>query len=386
MENFTYCIPTKIYFGKGQIEKLRDIVSEYGKKVLLVYGGGSIKKIGLYDAVKRIVNDCGGSMTELCGVDPNPRIESVREGVRLCRENDIQLVLAVGGGSVLDCAKVVAAGAAYDGDAWDLVINPKKITKVLPIATILTLAATGSEMDVFAVISNMETNDKIGTAHEKLRPVASIMDPRFTFSVSKYQTAAGTADILSHLFEGYFGTEDSAYLQNRCAEGVIKTVLHYGLKAMENPEDYDARANLMWASSWAINGFLEAGKIHGWTVHPLEHQLSAYYDITHGVGLAILTPHWMRYILCDDTAGKFAEYGRNVWGIGGDRTDMEIALEAIALTEKYFHGLGIPKTLTELGIDETYFDEMAQKAHDGLSHPYVDLTKEDIIEIYRRAL
>ncbi len=386
MENFTYCIPTKIYFGKGQIEKLRDIVNAYGKKVLLVYGGGSIKKIGLYDAVKRIVDDCGGSITELCGVDPNPRIESVREGAGLCRENDIELVLAVGGGSVLDCAKVVAAAAAYDGDAWDLVVSPKKITRVLPIATILTLAATGSEMDVFAVISNMETNDKIGTAHEKLRPVASIMDPRFTFSVSRYQTAAGTADILSHLFEGYFGTEDSAYLQNRCAEGVIKTVLHYGRIALENPEDYDARANLMWASSWAINGFLEAGKIHGWTVHPLEHQLSAYYDITHGVGLAILTPHWMRYILCEDTAGKFAEYGRNVWGIDGGRTDMEIALEAIALTEKYFHDLEIPKTLTELGIDETYFDAMAEKAHDGLSHPYVDLTKEDIIEIYRQAL
>lgn len=386
MENFTYYIPTKIYFGKGQIEKLRDIVNAYGKNVLLVYGGGSIKSIGLYDAVQRIVVECGGTVTELSGVDPNPRIESVRAGVQLCRDHDIDFVLAVGGGSVLDCAKVVAAGAAYDGDAWDLVVNPKKITRVLPIATILTLAATGSEMDVFAVISNMETNDKIGTAHEKLRPVASIMDPRFTYSVSRYQTAAGTADILSHLFEGYFGTEDSAYLQNRCAEGVIKTVLHYGVIACEHPDDYDARANLMWSSSWAINGFLEAGKIHGWTVHPLEHQLSAYYDITHGVGLAILTPHWMRYILNENTVGKFAEYGRNVWNLDERLPELEIANAAIEATELYFEKLGIPKTLTELGIDETYFEEMAAKAHAGLSHPYVDLTKEDIVEIYRRAL
>ena len=204
MENFTYSIPTKVYFGKGQIANLATAIKEHGNKVLIVYGGGSIKKIGLYDNMVKILNDNEISYVEFSGVEPNPRIETVREGIKICRENNVEVVLAVGGGSTIDCAKVIAAGVKYHGDAWDLVTNPGKIEEVLPIFKILTLSATGSEMDSFAVISDMTINQKLGTGHENMKPKASILDPEYTYSVPKNQTAAGTADIMSHIFETYF--------------------------------------------------------------------------------------------------------------------------------------------------------------------------------------
>lgn len=385
MENFVYSIPTKIYFGKGQICHIGEIVSNYGKKALLVYGGGSIKRNGIYDDVVKYLNESNVSWCELSGVEPNPRITTVRKGVELCRKEDIDVIVPIGGGSTIDCAKVIAGAVTYPNDAWDIVLDPSKIVSVLPIVSVLTLSATGSEMDTFAVISNMETNDKIGTSHEDMRPKASILDPSYTCSVSAYQTAAGTADIMSHILECYFSNVEG-YLQDRMAEGLLKTCIEYGVKAVQHPDDYEARANLMWTSSWAINNFIKLGKEVAWTVHPMEHQLSAYYDITHGVGLAILTPHWMKYVLNENTVVKFKEYGVNVWGIDSEKDPFEIAEEAIQKTRDYFLAMGIPMTLKEVGIeDEKYFDVMAEKAAADLKGAYVELTKEDVKEIYQMA-
>ena len=385
MQNFNYSIPTRIYFGKGQIKKLEKI-SQFGDRVLMVYGGGSIKSNGVYDKAASVLMESGISFFELSGVDPNPRIETVALGAKLCREKDVDAVLAIGGGSTIDCAKMIAAAAKYDGDPWDLVLDGRKIKEALPIVCVLTLAATGSEMDGFAVISDMSKNDKLDTASEWIKHAFSILDPKFTYSVSKRQTAAGTADIMSHVFEVYFTREKDALLQAGMCEAVLKTCIKYGPVAMENPEDYDARANLMWASSLAINGLLSYGSDVQWCVHPMEHELSAFYDITHGVGLAILTPVWMEYVLSEDTLDKFVQFGVNVWGIDADGEPWQIAKEAIARTRSFFDGLGLPRTLAEVGIDDENLAKMAEKLDGKLTDTYIPLTGSQILEIYRAAL
>lgn len=386
MNSFVYNVPTKIYFGKGQIKNLGAEVKQWGGSALLVYGSGSIKKTGLYDTVMNQLKAHGVSVTELSGVEPNPKITSVREGVRLCKENGIEVVVPVGGGSTIDCAKVVAAGARYDGDAWDLVIHPEKIGGVLPIVTVLTLSATGTEMNGNAVISDMSKNDKFGTFSENMKPKASILDPEYTFSVSKKQTAAGTADIMSHIFESYFNNVPGAFVQARMAEAMLKTCIRYGKIAVEQPDNYEARANLMWTSSLAINGLTSYGADVGWTVHPMEHELSAFYDITHGVGLAILTPHWMKYVLSEATIGRFVEYGVNVWGIDPSLGKFKIASQAIDKTAEYFRSLGIPSTLREVGIGEEKLEIMAKKAAQGTVYGFVPLKAEDVLAIFKAAL
>lgn len=387
MQNFYYSIPTEIYFGKGEINKLGSSLSQFGKKVLLVYGGGSIKKFGVYDDVLAEIKKSGLELYELSGVEPNPRVTTVAKGAKICKEEGIEVILPVGGGSTIDCAKGIAAAAKYKGEAWELVVDSSLIKEALPIVTVLTVAATGSEMDEFAVISNMETNDKKGLASPLVRPKISIMDPTYTFSVPKYHTAAGTADIMSHLFELYFkNVENGAYMQKRIIESMLKTCIKYGPIACNKPDDYEARSNLMWASSWAINGFLKAGFAGAWSCHPLEHQLSAYYDITHGVGLAIITLHWMRHILCEKTVDLFVEYGENVWDINGE-DPYDIANEAIEKTKEFFDFMGIPKTLREIGIaDTSKFEEMTEKAViAGVGNCYYPLNKEDVLEIFKEA-
>lgn len=389
MNNFEYYIPTKVLFGKGQIARLGEAVSLYGTRALLVYGGGSIKRTGLYDKVLAQLKENNIPVFELSGVEPNPKIESVREGVRLCKENNVDIVLAVGGGSSIDCAKVVAAGACYDGDAWDLVIHPEKIKRALPLVTVLTLAATGSEMNGNAVISDMSKNDKFGTAGLALKPKVSILDPEYTYSVPKNQTAAGTADIMSHIFEVYFNRVPGTFIQARFAEGLLKTCIKYGKIAVNDPHNYEARANLMWASSLAINGILSYGAGVAWSAHPMEHELSAFYDITHGVGLAILTPNWMTYVLEHDksTVDRFAEYGINVWGIREDLDKMEIAKQAIQKTRDFFTEIGIPSTLREVGIGEENLEIMAKKAASmGLENAYYPLDEKDVLAIYKASL
>ena len=386
MLNFNYSIPTKIFFGRDQIEVLAKQIKEYGTRVLLVYGGGSIKKIGLYAKIVEILNQNDINFWELSGVEPNPRITSVRQGIELCKEHQIELILAVGGGSTIDCAKVIGAGFYYDGDAWDIVVDPRKITRVLPIASVITLAATGSEMDSNAVITNLETNEKIGTSNKGMAPKFSILDPTYSFSVPKNQTGAGTADIMSHIFEVYFSNTTSAYLQNRMAEALLKTCINYGPIAMVEPENYEARANLLWTSSLAINGLLSYGKVTEWSVHAMEHVLSAYYDITHGVGLAILTPYWMEYSLNEGSLTKFVEYGVNVWGLDPKADQYEIAHQAITKTREFFSILGMPATLREVGIEEEKLEMMAKQATaDGELGDFKPLNTQDVLNIFKAA-
>lgn len=386
MDNFVYSIPTEVYFGKGQIKNLGKILKEHGSRVLLVYGGGSIKKIGIYQDIIKCFEDNNLFYKELSGVEPNPRVTSVNEGARLCKENNIDVILAAGGGSVIDCAKVIGAAAHYDGDAWDFLTRKASPGKVTPIVSILTLSATGSEMDCGAVISNLDTQDKLSVASPDMRPKASILDPTYTNSVSAYQTAAGTADIMSHILEVYFNSNEGVYFQNRIAEALLKTCIEYGVKAVKNPEDYEARANLMWTSSWAINDLISLGNPIGWTIHPIEHELSAFYDITHGVGLAIVTPHWMRYVLSEKTMDKFVEYGVNVWGIDHTLPKEEIAKKAIEETDKYFRAMGIPMTLKEVGIGEEKLKIMAEKAVTRLEGTFAALTAKDVEQILKNAL
>ncbi len=385
MNNFRYHAYTDIRFGKGQVQHLPELLAPYGKNVLMVYGGGSIKKNGLYDKVKELLKDF--NVYELAGVEPNPKIESVRAGVAICKEKDIDVVLPVGGGSTIDAAKVMAGGAFYNGDPWDLVTDSSKIGKVLPIVTVLTLAATGSEMNKNAVISNMETNEKLGTSSHDFIPQASVCDPEYLYTLPAMQTAAGTADIMSHIFEQYFQKENRAYISDRYAESLLKTCIKYCPIALKQPDNYEDRANLMWASTQALNSILSCGKGGAWTCHPMEHELSAYYDITHGVGLAIVTPRWMRYILNDSTVDKFCEYGQNVWGIA-EEDKYVCANKAIDATEKFFKDCGIPMTLTELGIDDSKIDIMAEDTikYNAMDKAYVALNKEDVANIFRASL
>ncbi len=387
MENFNFHVRTKILFGKNQIEALPESLEPFGNKVLLVYGGGSIKKNGVYDNVIKLLSENNFIVTELSGVEPNPRIETVRKGAELCRENNIDVILAVGGGSVIDCSKAIGGAYYYDGDAWDLVLDNSKITKVLPIVTVLTLAATGSEMNKNSVISKMDTNDKKGTSSLEFIPMVSICDPTYMYTLPAIQTAAGTADIMSHTFENYFKSEDDTYVQDRFAEDILKTCLHYCPIAIEKPDDYSARANLMWASTLALNGLLGVGKAsQSWSCHPIEHELSAYYDITHGTGLAILTPRWMRYILSEKTLSKFVDYGVNVFSLNPSEDPYVIANKAIDLTEEFFVNIGIPMHLSELGIGSDKFDEISQKLDGAFKNAYIPLKADDVKKILEMCL
>ncbi len=385
MNNFRFHVRTDVRFGKDQIESLPELLAPLGKKVLMVYGGGSIKKNGLYDRSTGLLSRF--ELVEIGGVEPNPKIELVRTAAELCKAEKVDVVLAVGGGSVIDSSKVIAAGANYDGDPWDLVVDGRRIKKVLPIVAVLTLAATGSEMNKNAVISNMAINEKLGTASSEFIPMAAICDPTYLYSLPAKQTAAGTADIMSHVFEQYFRKNTGAFLSDSFAESILKTCIKYCPIALKEPDNYEARANLMWASTTALNSLISCGKGGAWTCHPIEHELSAFYDITHGVGLAIVTPRWMRYILKDETVESFATYARNVWGIT-ESDPYKAANAGIDATENFFKECGIPMTLTEIGIDDSKIDTMAAACvkNNNLSSAFVALDKDDIAKILRNCL
>ena len=386
MNNFNFCVPTDIRFGRGQMECLPEELTRYGKKILLVYGGGSIKTTGLYDRVMELLKDF--ELFELPGIEPNPKLSSVRKGTEICKKENVDMILAVGGGSCIDAAKHIACSACYEGDPWDLVLDRGKVIKALPVAVVLTICATGSEMNSGAVISNEETKEKLEINTPLLYPAISICDPTYLFTLPAKQTAAGTADIISHVFEQYFQPNDGAYITDRLSESVLKTCFHYGLTALKEPENYEARSNLMWASTIDLNHLLTVGKGGAWSVHPIEHELSAYYDITHGVGLAILTPAWMKYVLCDRTVERFAMYAENVWGIAGEDKYAE-ANEGIARTELFFRSMGLPTRLSEVGIGPEKFEEMAAEAvrTSGVAvKAYCPLQKEDIVRIFEMCM
>ena len=389
MNNFVYNIPTKVYFGENQLRHLGEELAKFGKRVLLTYGGGSIKRNGLYDRVIEELRNAKLEVFELSGIEPNPRIESVREGVKICKEQGIDVLLAVGGGSTIDATKFMAAGACVDHDAWEFFgANAKPINEALPIVTILTLSATGSEMDTAGVISNLETGDKLGRLAPALLPRVSFLDPTLTYSVSKYQTACGAADIMSHIMEVYFNTQKDLFMLDCFMEGMLKTIVKYAPIAIAEPENYEARANIMWTSSWAINGFINGGKRKAWSCHPMEHELSAVYDITHGLGLAILTPRWMEYCLDETTVDKYVQYGVNVFGIDAKLDKMEIAKRSIKLTEEFlYEKLGLQRTFTEVGIKREYFAMMAKKAcRYGDIKGFKTLTKEDVVRIFEMCM
>ena len=387
MQNFDYMTPTRLIFGKESIVKLPEVMRPLGKRVLLTYGGGSIKRSGLYDCVKELLKEF--EIFELSGIQPNPKYDpSVLDGVRICKEKQVDVILAVGGGSVLDCSKAIAAGAKYDGDPWDLITSKVKAQAALPVVDVLTLAATGSEYDPFGVISRTETNDKIGYGDPLLYPVCSILDPVYTFSVSKKQTAAGCADAMNHTIEQYF-VADSTLLNDGFCESMLKSLMVNARKCIDNPEDYTARAEMMLCCTYGCNGILALGNSYsGWPCHGIEHALSAYYDITHGEGLAIITPRWMKHILSEKTIDRFVKYGVNVFGIDASLPKQEIAEKAIEATYRFFESIGIPMHLREVGIDESRIDEMAHHiaVNEGLENAYAPLTELDIKEILLESL
>lgn len=387
MQNFNYCTPTRLIFGEGVIKDLPEVMSHYGKKILLTYGGGSIKKIGLYDKVLELLK--GYEIYELPNIMPNPKYNpSVLDGVRMCKEHDIDVILSIGGGSVLDCSKAIAGGAKYDGEPWDLITYKAETKDALPIVDIITLAATGSEYDAGGVISRTETNDKTCYSDPHLYPEVSFLDPTYTFTVSKKQTAAGVADAMNHIFEQYF-CEDSTLLDDGFMEAGLRSLMINGRKCLENPKDYNARAEMMLVCTYGCNGIYCLGNSEsGWPCHGMEHALSAYYDITHGEGLAIITPRWMKHILSEKTVDRFVKYGINVFGIDGSLDKMAIANKAIDETYKFFESINIPMHLKDVGIDESRIDEMAKHVADneGLENAWAPLLEEDIAAIFRASL
>ncbi len=390
MKDFIFYNPDKIYFGKNQIEKLPIELKKLGKKVLLVYGGGSIKKNGIYDTVTNLIKESGLELLELSGVEPNPRHTTVNKGVEICLEEGIEVVLAVGGGSTIDCAKgICAAVKREDKSVWNIAKSGEWVTEALPLVVVLTHAATGSEMDVWAVISNMETNEKIGIGGTALIPKVAFENPEYTFSLSSYQTACGAFDIFNHVLDNfYFGGENNFDLILEFQEAVMRAVVKWAPIAIKEPNNYEARANLMWASSMALNDILNAGTAYSCACHAMEHELSAYYDITHGHGLAILAPRWLKYVLNNDTAPSIYRLGVKVFGVKEGLDSIEGANETVKALEDFcFNKLGLKSTLTELNIDDKYFEVMAKHAcGDGELVGPKKLNYKDVIEIYKMCL
>lgn len=382
MNNFTFKIPTDIRFGKDQIQCLPEELKKYGKNVLLVYGGGSIKRSGLYDVILELLKDF--QIFELGGIEPNPKLTSVEQGARICKDNDIDVILAVGGGSTIDASKHIAAAACYEGEAWDLMMDRSLVKEALPIAVVLTICATGSEMNSGAVISNEKTHEKLEINTPLLYPRLSICDPTYLYTLPPKQTAAGSVDILSHVMEQYFQPNDEAYITDVLSEAVMKTVVKYAPIALKEPENYEARSNLMWASTVGLNHLLTVGKGGAWSVHPIEHVVSAYYDITHGVGLAILTPAWMKYVLSEQTKARFARFAREVFGVD-EADDLTAAKLGIEKVEEFFLSLGMPLSLADAGVNDELFSTMASEAirTSGLSErSYVKLNVQDVEKIF----
>ncbi|MDH6426047.1 NADH-dependent alcohol dehydrogenase [Paenibacillus odorifer] len=387
MRKFEFYNPTKLIFGQGTLEALKTEVPKYGKNVLLMYGGGSIKRSGLYDKVVAELSSIGATVTELSGVEPNPRLSTVHKGVELCREHDIDLVLAVGGGSVLDCAKAVAVGAKYDGDMWDFVERKAAAQDALPLGTVLTMAATGSEMNNGSVITNEVTKEKMGWGSVHAYPAFSILDPENTFSLPRDQTVYGMVDIMSHVLEHYFHTDGNTPVQDGFCETLLRTVIETAPKLIEDLNNYELRETIMYCGTMALNGMVSMGFAGDWATHNIEHAVSAVYDIPHGGGLAILFPQWMKYNLSTNPA-RFRKLAVNVFGIDpAGKTDEEIGLEGIEALRNFWDSIGAPKTLGDYDIDDSEIGSMADKAvRFGAFGNFRKLEREDVVEIYKMAL
>jgi hypothetical protein len=388
VDNFTFCNPTKILFGRGMENAVGAEVARYSRRILLHFGGGSIKTTGLYDRVVASLRKAGVEWVELGGVKPNPRLSLVHEGVRLCREHGLDFVLAVGGGSAIDSAKGIAMGAANDGEVWDFYVGKRPPTRALPIGTVLTIPAAGSESSTGSVLTNEDGWIKRGFNSEFIYPRFSVLNPELAFTLPAFQIASGAADILSHLLERYFTNTRNVAFVDRLLEATMKTVIAQAPKALAKPTDYDAWAELMWAGTLAHNNLLNTGRVGDWGSHDIEHELSGAYDVTHGAGLAVVFPAWMKHVLNHDL-DRFVQWAVRVWNVELDIFDQEATARAgIARLEAFFHSIGLGTTLAAIGVGTDRIDEMARKCTDGgaraVGH-FVKLDAAQVAEILRLA-
>ncbi|MCD7034225.1 iron-containing alcohol dehydrogenase [Metabacillus sp. GX 13764] len=387
MNTFLQYNPTKLYFGKGEVRQLSAVL-EKGVKVLIVYGGGSIKKNGVYDDVMAELQKIDAKVFELSGVEPNPRLSTVHRGVEICRTEGIDILLAVGGGSVIDCTKAISAGAKYEGDAWDLITRKAPITEVLPFGTVLTLAATGSEMNDVSVITNWETKDKLGWSSPLVFPAFSILDPGYTFSVPRDQTVYGIVDSMSHALESYFHRTENTPMIDGFIESLLRTAIETGPKLLNDLHSFEHRETMMYISTTAFNGSLANGTDGGdWATHRIEHAISAIYDIPHGGGLAILFPNWLEHVLKEDPS-KVKKLAVNVFGISPEGKDeSEVAKEGAKALRDFWNSLGAPSTLKDYGIDDREFDAIVEKTFikPGVG-TYKEMNRESVRDILNSCL
>ena len=394
--NFEFQNPTRLIFGAGTLSRLGEVARAHGTGALLVTGGGSVKKSGVFDRAFTSLKAAGVSVVECSGVEPNPRITTVRRGAQIARNEHCDIIIALGGGSTMDASKVMAAAFYYDGDPWDMIYHgqpdPYIPTRALPIITVPTLAATGSEMNCGAVISDDETKVKSFAQTEALFPKAALVDPELTLSVPKDQTAYGVSDIITHVTEAYFNGVDGTPIQDRFAEGIILNAIEWGEKAVADGNDLEARAQVQWASIVALNGFASAGTNPGFPVHMIEHTLSAHHDITHGAGLAIVNPAWMQFA-AKARSVKFVQFAERIFGLEAkDSNDLDCALEGISRFKEFLKSIGCPTRLSELGIDDALFSQYAEDAalvlqdENGKLLGRPPMSKEDIVEMLRSAL
>ena len=378
---------TQIIFGKDTESAIGSKVSEYASKILLHYGGGSIKATGLYDRIIKSLSESNIEVVELSGVKPNPRVGLVREGIKLCREENIEFILAVGGGSVIDSAKAIAAGVNYEGDVWELYTGTPVNHVCLPLATVLTIPAAGSETSSGTVITNEDGNYKLAMGHPTLRPRFSILNPELTYTLPMYQTACGLADMFAHVVERYFTNTTGVELTDRLGESTMKTIVNQGRKVMQDPNNYDVRAEIMLAGMIAHNDWVGIGRVGDWASHNLEHELSALYDIAHGAGLTIMIPAWMKYVYTHYVA-RFAQFANRLFDIEINAFNLEeTALKGIAEVERFFKDLNLPTSLTEANLPTTDIDVMSEKIEMsyGTIGSFVTITKDDAKAIYELA-
>lgn len=390
MQNFNYYNNVEFVFGAATEQQVGELTKKAGaSKVLLHYGGGSIKKSGLYDRVVDSLTKEGISIVELGGVVSNPRLSLVYEGIRMCKEQNVDFILAVGGGSVIDSAKCIAAGNHYDGDAWDLLTGKGSITKSTPIGTVLTIPAAGSEVSPDLVITREEGQLKRAYSHISLRPVFSILNPELTFTLPKFQTTCGMVDMLAHTFERYFTRETHVQATDRMAEGLMKSIIDIAPKLLKDPNNYELRAEIMWSGTLAHNGLLGTGRVEDWASHIIEHELSGIYDVAHGAGLSVIFPAWMKYVYKEDVA-RFASWANRVFDIEINAFDLEeTVLKGIAALESFYESLEMPIRLSDLDISDDRLEEMALKATgngEWAIGNFKKLSKDDVVEIYKLAL
>ncbi|WP_153733649.1 iron-containing alcohol dehydrogenase [Sporosarcina obsidiansis] len=387
MDNFIFHNPTKLIFGENQLGRLPKELATYGKKVLVVYGGGSIKRNGLYDSLMNLLDKSEFEVYEMGGVEPNPRLSTAKRGAALCKQHDIDVIVAAGGGSVIDCTKLIASAAKYDGDPWDFVIGKARPTEALPFGTILTLTATSSEMNAGSVITNEETKEKYGWGGPFNYPKFSILDPAYTLTVPMDQTVNGIVDTMSHIFEQYFHLTENTSFQDEMCEAALRSVMDIGGRLVEDPNNMELRESMMLAGVWGLNGFLSMGMRGDWGTHDIEHAVSAIYDIPHAGGLAILFPHWMR-LTYPRNPKRYVRLAVNVFGVDATgKPDEEIAMEGIDRLSAYWQKIGAPVSLADYQIDDSQLELIAEKASaKGLVGGYAKLSKDEVVTLLTACL